>query len=186
MDNLEIQKDEKNPIEKERFNIKEYIKPLLIGLGIALIIKLFVFELAEVKGTSMYPTYNDGNLLFVQKIIKITDGYKRGDIVIFDSHDADAPIYVKRVIGLPKDHIVIKDNKVMINNNVVNETYLPQGTDTVGDIDIVVPDNELFVMGDNRMHSKDSRMIGTINEKQVRGEVVCRINPLIKLFKVNK
>lgn len=164
---------------------KDYIIPIFIGLSIALILKFFVFELAEVKGASMNPTYENGNLLLVEKITKWTSNYNRYDIVTFDSDDKQAPIYIKRIIGLPKDHVVIKDNKIYVNNAEINESYLPKNTITTGDIDLEVPEKEFFVLGDNRTQSKDSRIIGTIKQSQIRGVVFSILPQFIKFLKIN-
>ncbi len=97
--------------------------------------------------------------------------------------------YIKRIIGLPGEHIEIKDGKVYINGEELEEDYLAEGVETNSDggsfIDIVVPENSVFVMGDNRSHSADSRRFGCIPYKKIEGKVVFRFWPFSVWGKVN-
>ena len=98
--------------------------------------------------------------------------------------------YIKRVIGLPEDHIAIKDGKVFVNNEIIEEKYLPTGIITDNGqgncIDVVVPQNTVFVMGDNRAQSMDSRCFGCIPLEKIESKVCIRIWPLNKLGKIDK
>ena len=97
--------------------------------------------------------------------------------------------YIKRVIGLPGEHVEIKDGKVYINGEELAEDYLPEGTETTpvsgAYIDIVVPDGYLYVLGDNRGGSTDSRRFGCIPKDRVESKVLCRFWPFNKFGKVN-
>lgn len=98
--------------------------------------------------------------------------------------------YIKRVIGLPGDHVVINDNKVYINNNEFIESYLQPGVVTDNGrgncTDIVVPDNSVFVMGDNRTQSTDSRCFGCVPLEKIESKVWIRIWPLDKFGEIDK
>ena len=98
--------------------------------------------------------------------------------------------YIKRVIGLPGDHILINDGNVYINGNKLNEEYLQLGVATNNGrgncIDIVVPENSVFVMGDNRSQSTDSRCFGCIPLEKIESKVIIRIWPLSKFGKIDK
>lgn len=142
---------------------------IIISLIIGFIVRMYIFELVKVDGLSMFPTYNNEQHLGV---LKTFQNIKQGDIVIFKSHDIYENIYVKRIIGLPNDHIVIKNNEVYINDIKLKEKYLPPYVNTNGEIDIIIPNNEYFVMGDNRSQSKDSRLIGTIKKDDIMGKVI--------------
>lgn len=98
--------------------------------------------------------------------------------------------YIKRVIGLPGDHIVIKDNKVYLNNKEFSEPYLQPGVVTDNGrgycTDIVVPDNSVFAMGDNRTQSTDSRCFGCVPLEKIESKVWIRVWPLNKFGKIDK
>ncbi|OJG46531.1 signal peptidase I [Enterococcus hermanniensis] len=148
---------------------------ILIGL------RQFVFTPVVVKGDSMDPTLIDGERVIALKNTKI----KRFDIVTFPAPDDVGKNYIKRVIGLPGDTIEYKNDRLYINGEKYDEPYLDEYkkelTDNqplTYDFDLKelygsekVPEGELFVMGDNRRISKDSRIIGTIKEKDIMADV---------------
>ena len=158
-------------IKKVAKCIFDNIVVVLISIGIGLLVRNYVFGLAHVDGVSMAPTFHNTQLVLIDKISPIFTDYKYGDIVVFDSHDEQNNKYVKRVIALPNDHIVIKNDKVYVNDKQIVENYLVEGTPTEGKIDLVVPKNQYFVLGDNRMNSKDSRFIGPIEREDMTGRV---------------
>ena len=159
----------------------EYV-PLLIILFFILIIRAFICTPVRVNGTSMVPTLNDGDYMLLYKLKKRATGIKRFDIVVIKT---DSGLLIKRVIGLPGEHVRYEikneNNKevayLYINNKVVEETMLSEeyrNQTCVYDYDlckdgITVGDNEYFVMGDNRGNSKDSRLLGNINDKEISG-----------------
>lgn len=157
---------------------KTKVKPIntfviiFISLIIGICIRMFLFEVVQVDGLSMYPTYSNEQHL---GILKNFYDIEHGDIVIFNSHDSQDNVYVKRVIGLPNDHLQIKDNRIYINDKIIKEDYLSKFVVTEGDIDITIPENEYFVLGDNRTQSKDSRIIGTIKKEDIKGEVLFKM-----------
>jgi signal peptidase I len=155
----------------------EWIKALFIALLIAFIIRVFFFTPAIVEGASMQPTLHDQNRMIVSKIGEP----KRFDVVVF--HATEEKDYIKRVIGLPGDRIEYKDDTLYINGKPYDEPYLESSkqelingpltnsftlreTPVGGD---VVPEGHLFVMGDNRRNSMDSRHIGAIPVDSVVG-----------------
>lgn len=165
--------------------VKEWIKTILAAIIIALLVSV-VIQPVVVDGRSMLPTLEDGNYLIVSKL-----GYKitypsKGDIIVAEtdnlSDDGKSKKIVKRVIGLPNDHIVIKNGSVYLNDKKLNENYIKDSY-TDGSVDIIVPENEVFVMGDNRLESQDSRAIslGTINKSDILGKVVIRLFPFNKI-----
>lgn len=158
--------------------VKKVIKCILdnliivvVSIGIGLLIRNFVFGFAHVDGVSMAPTFHNTQIVLIDKISPLFTDYKHGDIVVFFSHDKENNDYVKRVVGVPNDHVVIKDNKVYVNDEQIDENYLAKGTSTEGKIDLVVPKGQYFVLGDNRTISKDSRFIGTIEREDIKGRV---------------
>ncbi|MCP1144024.1 signal peptidase I [Lysinibacillus endophyticus] len=167
--------------KKEKNELWEWIKALLIAFGIAVIIRYFLFTPIVVDGDSMMPTLVDGDRMIVNKIGYTIGEPKRFDIVVF--HAPEGKDYIKRVIGLPGDYIEYKDDQLYINGKPYDEPYLDQykselteGTltqdFTLQDVDPtleVIPEGYVFVMGDNRRYSKDSRHIGIVSEEKIIG-----------------
>lgn len=160
----------------------EWIKALLIAFGLAAIIRVFLFTPIVVDGISMMPTLEDGDRMIVNKIGYTIGEPDRFDIVVF--HAPEQKDYIKRVIGLPGDTVEYKDDVLYVNNEPYEEPYLDQykseildGTltedFTLSDIPLidsgVVPEDHIFVMGDNRRYSKDSRHIGPVEIDEVIG-----------------
>ncbi|WP_251550774.1 signal peptidase I [Neobacillus muris] len=151
-------------------------KSLLAALGIAFIVRTFVFAPYIVEGASMEPTLHNHEKIFVARLT-ITGDIKRGEIIIIKGKEEN---YVKRVIGLPGDTVEMKNDQLLINGEVVKENYLSEnrelakqmGSLLTGDFGpITVPKNKLFVMGDNRLFSKDSRNgLGLIEENAIIGK----------------
>lgn len=155
---------------------------ILIGL------RVFVFTPVNVKGDSMDPTLADGERTIALKNSEI----KRFDIVTFPAPDEPGQTYIKRVIGLPGDTVEYKDDTLYINGKKYAEPYLNQykneltdGLPLTNEFTLKevtgkakVPKGELFVLGDNRRISKDSRMIGMIKEKKISGDVKFVLWPL--------
>jgi signal peptidase I len=178
---------------KKRSETFEWVKSIMGALVIAFIIRSFFFTPIVVAGESMNPTLQDKDRMVVTKIGEP----KRFDIVVF--HAPDGTDYIKRVIGLPGDSIEYKNDILYINGKAYNEPYLEKykktliggtltdsftlketavGSDTV-------PKDCLFVMGDNRRKSKDSRYIGAIPMKKVIGTTNVVFYPLKEIKIVN-
>lgn len=155
----------------------DLIIPCIVGMLIGLILNLFV-GFTSVNGMSMYPTLEHKNFLIMNKIFK--KNATNGDIIVFDTTPdvkrRDKIFYIKRVIAKEGDHIVIKDGKVKVNNIELKEDYT-DGSVTEGDIDIVVPEGNYFVLGDNRDGSSDSRVFGLVSQENVVGIVINRLYP---------
>lgn len=177
--------------------IKEILKNLLfIAVLIAVLFALrkFVFTPVVVRGDSMDPALADGERVIALKNTSI----KRFDIVTFPAPDEAGVNYIKRVIGLPGDTIEYKDDTLYINGKKFTESYLKEyksqltdGNPLTYDFSLEevtgttkVPAGKLFVMGDNRRISKDSRSIGFISEEVVLGDVKFVFWPLDKLGSV--
>lgn len=156
-----------------------YLKVILLALLIALLLRTYVFEVTKVDGDSMLPDLQDGNSLITSKINYRIWEPQRGDIVIVEAPDRYNEFYIKRIIGLPNERITIKDGKVYINSSLLSEPYLPEGTETNGEIDMLIESNAYFVMGDNRNASHDSRSsaVGTIGINNIKGKAVFRVYP---------
>jgi len=154
-------------LERELILIfKNYVIPSIIGIVIALIFNSF-FAIIKVDGTSMNPTLNDGDFLLGYKKYK---SLKQGDIIVatinrFDTKEKE--IIIKRIIALEGQTISIKNGKVIIDDEILNENYALSMTNLEDMNEIVIPEDEVFLMGDNRDNSLDSRIQGTINIKDI-------------------
>lgn len=169
---------------KEKY--KELIQSVLIFLSV-ICIHTFVIGAVRVEGKSMYPTLNDkvdNDRMVVEKISNYTKSYRRGEIIIFKPYEESKNIYVKRIIGLPNDIVEISNGKVYVNGRELKENYLKAGVETYPKIKIIVPENQVFVLGDNRDNSVDSREIGTVSMDNIKGHALCRFN--IWEFSVSK
>ena len=158
---------------------------------VALVIKTFVMQAFFIPSSSMEPTLLINDRVLVNKLSYRFGDPERGDIVVFERPDGavttddDINDLIKRVVGLPGDSIVIEDGAVAVNGTVLTEDYLPESSRTENGLvpcttasPCVVPEGEIFVMGDNRRNSHDSRYIGTIPESSIVGEAFVRIWPL--------
>ena len=162
-----------NKADKKKKLIKEIISWVLciaLALGASVLLRTYVFELVKVDGDSMLPTLHSEQTLFVDKVTPVKD-YKHGDIVIVHYPGYEEKAFVKRVVGLPGDTIEIKAGKLIRNGEIIEEDYIKE--EMRSDYhEITVPENSIFVMGDNRNDSMDSRGVGTIDEELVLGRSV--------------
>jgi signal peptidase I len=169
-------------MSQEKSETWEWIKALVIAVLLAVVIRYFLFTPIIVDGLSMVPTLHDSNRMIVNKLSYKMGEPKRFDIVVFKA--TEEKDYIKRVIGLPGDHVAYKDDVLYINGQPMGEPYLD---DLKGETDGLltynftleevtdnslerVPEGELFVMGDNRRFSKDSRIIGPVPMEKIIGE----------------
>lgn len=151
---------------------------LILTLAI-LLCNLFICRLAFVYGESMSPTLETKDCILVWKMF-----YKPnpGDIVMTDRENAFSQMLVKRVIAVEDQQVWIKDGQVMVDGTVLEEPYLNVSEAVFHDeMKITVPEGEVFLMGDNRNRSKDSRDIGCIRVDSLEGKVVARIFPFNRI-----
>lgn len=140
---------------------------LAISMIIILILRIYIFEIVKVSGDSMYPTLKDGQLIFLWKPISTLS---RGDIVVFTSPDETE--LIKRVIGLPGENIEIENGIVYIENIEMDEKYQFDSTPPDSISEILISTDSVFVMGDNRNFSEDSRKFGTIPYQLIKGKLI--------------
>lgn len=162
---------------------------IVFALLIVILCRQFLFSPSTVYGESMLPTFEEKDKILISKISDI----QRFDMIVFDAPDADEK-YIKRVIGLPGDTVEMKNDVLYINGKVTEEPYLDEiknelifdkltGDFTLTEItgEARVPEGSIFVMGDNRLYSKDSRFFGFVSEDAIMGEVKLRLYPLNKI-----
>ena len=158
-------------------DIKEWIQAILIAIVVSVVIRLFLFETTLVYGNSMESTLRDRDRVIINKLVYHLYTQSRGDIVVFKNPDNSNENYVKRVIGIAGDTVEVLDQKVYINDQLLDEPYLD--VETENDFPkFEVPEDTIFVMGDNRNRSQDSRYIGPIPVENIIGKAQLRIWPI--------
>lgn len=157
-------------------SVREWVLCIVIALGIALIINKFFIYKVYIPTESMVPTINVDDQLFVTRIYN-HDKIERGDVLVFHSDEFD-DTYIKRVIGLPGDSIVIDKGKVTVNGEVLEEDYV-EFQDKVTSGTYNVPEDKYFFLGDNRALSKDSRkwVNPYIDEEDIQAKAVLKVYP---------
>jgi signal peptidase I len=142
----------------------------------------FAIQTVHVEGLSMFATLDDNDYLIADKIDYRLHPPQRGDIIILRPPTLSTTDYIKRVIALPGERLLIRNAVVYINGHRLDEPYLPEqwvaNTEWGGPNGTVIPDNEYFVMGDNRNRSQDSRVFGPIGRDRIDGRAWFRIWPL--------
>lgn len=161
---------------------------VLVAVVLAVLLRAFMVQVFYVPSTSMLPTLRPGDRILVDKLSYHLHAVDRGDIVVFARPPAEhcggpvVPDLVKRVIGLPGDHISSRGNQVIIDGKPIPQPWLPPGTVLGKPIPpTVVPPNSFYVLGDNRARSCDSRYWGVVPRSLVVGKVVAVIWPLSRL-----
>ena len=165
----------------------DVVKLVILAFIIVWPIHKFVFQPFLVQGPSMEPTFFDKEYLIVEEISYRFNSPQRGEVIVFRSPNNPADYLIKRVIGLPNERVVIRGGEITIYNNSqpagfkLNESYLPPGLTTGGDVDLKIGVNQYFVLGDNRSVSLDSRSFGVVDRKSIVGRVWLRGWPINRI-----
>ncbi len=165
--------------------LAEWVLVIVLAVLASIVIRTFVFETFSIPSKSMKPTLYVGDRIIIDKLSVDLGTINIGDVVVFKAPkdvaaDCDDPVtdLVKRVVGLPGDHLTSKGNTIYVNNQPLKENWShwePLGS-AIGDV--VVPANQYFVMGDNHFNSCDSRTWGTVPRSDVIGKAFLRFWPL--------
>ncbi|MBM7623212.1 signal peptidase I [Sporohalobacter salinus] len=151
--------------------VREFFESVVIAGVLAFFIITFVAQSFVVQGQSMEPTLHNGERLFVDKVSYRFSNPDRGDIIVFSPKGSPNKKYIKRVIGLPGDKVMIRKRKVYVNGNPIKEDYTLEKT--LGNFGPYhVPKKHLFVLGDNRNNSADSRytsLVGFVSYDSIEG-----------------
>ncbi|HUJ93822.1 MAG TPA: signal peptidase I [Terriglobales bacterium] len=162
-----------------------WFRDLVISLAISAFIIIFLYQPVKVEGTSMMPSLEDQERIFVNKFVYRLEAIQRGDIVVFRYPRDPSKSFIKRVIGLAGDRIRIEGGQVYVNGEPLEEDYVPRAyEDQRSYVEIVVPPNSFFVLGDHRSMSNDSRDFGPVNESYIYGKAVFGYWPVDKLGRV--
>lgn len=156
--------------------------PIITAVVFAMLIKKFVFFNVEVPTTSMVPTINANDRLISTRVYNL-ENLQRGDIIVFYFKPADK-LYIKRLIGLPGDHIEIKEGGVVyVNGDKLEEDYVENPDPSVANVTYDVPENKYFFLGDNRKSSSDARKwdkeygITYIDGSEIKGKAQIKFYP---------
>jgi len=162
-----------------------WLRDLIISLAISAFIIVFLYQPVKVEGTSMMPSLDDQERIFVNKYVYRLEPIQRGDVVVFRYPRDPSKSFIKRVIGLAGDRIRIEAGEVLVNDNALEEDYVPPAyADQRSYKEIVVPPNSYFVLGDHRTMSNDSRDFGPVNIGYIYGKAVFGYWPMDKMGRV--
>ncbi len=173
--------------DKFKSNFAELLEFVAVLAAIFIFIRLVVAEPHKVSGRSMVPNFQDGDMLITNKLSTNFETISRGEVIILKNPRDNNVDFIKRVIGLPNDKVMISGGKVYINNHELQEPYLPAGTITNGmsylqdGVETTVLEGQYFVMGDNRGGSSDSREWGPVKKELIIGQAYLRYWPIQKL-----
>ncbi len=162
----------------------EIIKVVIIALVIIIPVRYFLVQPFFVNGASMEENFHDGDYILIDEISFRFHDPARGEIIVFRYPNDQTQFFIKRVIGLPEETVEVKNNTVTIYSKdnpgglVLKEPYLDASQETRGNLRYKLDPHEYFVMGDNRLHSSDSRVWGSVNRALVTGRVFSRAWPL--------
>lgn len=192
MDTADIKKTPHQPIlspQAKTFwqNVAEWVKVIVIALVIALPVRYFIAEPFIVSGASMDPTFSTGQFLIVDRLTYRFNEPQRGDVIIFEYPNNPSVYYIKRIIGLPNEHVDIRNGIVTITNEqnpkgiTLDQSYVDPSHASHDSYRSSVGAHEYFVMGDNRAESSDSRVWGLLDKKFIVGKPIVRMFPLSAL-----
>lgn len=162
----------------------ELTKWIVVGIIILTLTHFFVATISIVDGISMEPNFHDNEYIIVDRYQYNFGTPSRGDAVVLKfPGDPEYKKYIKRIVGLPGEQIEIKNGEVFINGAKLNEPYIP-GVQTLADhpIDLTLPPDEYFIMGDNRPNSNDSRIWGTAGRRFLIGKAWFEIFPKFRII----
>ena len=162
-----------------------WLRDLIVSLAISAFIIVFIYQPVKVEGTSMMPSLEDQERIFVNKFVYRLEPISRGDIVVFRYPRDPSKSYIKRVIGMAGDRIRIDSGQVYVNGEALDEDYVPPAyADSRSYPETVVPPNCYLVLGDHRSMSNDSRDFGPVNQTYIYGKAVFGYWPMDKVGRV--
>jgi signal peptidase I len=156
--------------------ILEITQIIVFAISIFLFLYLLILQPHKIKGSSMEPNFHNSEYLLTDKISYRLGQPQRGDVIVFKAPPDFKDEFIKRIIGLPNEKITVKEGQVFINDQLLNEPYLPQETKTLAakaipeDTSVLIPADSYMVFGDNRNHSFDSRSFGPISNNKITGK----------------
>ncbi|HVM76596.1 MAG TPA: signal peptidase I [Candidatus Paceibacterota bacterium] len=168
-------------------SLLEVLEIAVIAVVAVFVVRTYLVQPFLVSGTSMVPTFASGDYVLTDELTFHFRTPERGEVVVFHDPEDWSTYFIKRVIGLPGEHVVIKNSEVTIYNQhdpngfTLDEKYLPSGLVTSGNIDVTLSSSSYFMLGDNRPFSYDSRSWGPLPAKNIVGLVRFRLWPVNEL-----
>jgi signal peptidase I len=170
------------PLRPRGMMLSVWLRDLIISLAISCFIIIFLYQPVKVEGTSMMPSLEDQERIFVNKFVYRLEPIRRGDIVVFRYPRDPSKSFIKRIVGLAGDRVEIDAGRVFVDGKPLDEDYVPRAyEDQRSYPEIVVPPDCYFVLGDHRTLSNDSRDFGPVNERYIYGKAVFGYWPVDKL-----
>ncbi len=157
--------------------LRDMVGTILPAIVIALLIHLFLAQATRVYGQSMEPNLHTNERLVIEKLSYHFHGPRRGDVVVLRDPSGSPELLIKRIVGLPGERVTLADGRVYVDGTPIAEPYLDQPTQGSGR-SWIVPPFHVFVMGDNRSASRDSRTFGTVPMEELIGKALFRYWPL--------
>ncbi len=172
--------------------ILEFVQSIVLALSVFVLIYLFVAQPNQVKGSSMVPNFTDAEYLLTDKLSYQFGAPMRGDVVIFKAPSSepcaeDECEYIKRIIGLPGDKVMVENGQVLLNGKQLDQSFIPDnyvtdpGTFCQEGIEVQVPQDKYLVFGDNRSHSRDGREFGPIDKSLIVGKAFFKYWPVSEM-----
>ena len=168
------------------FSLWEIMEVILITAVTVFLIRAFIVQPFLVSGSSMFSSFVDGDYVLVDQLTYRFYEPQRGDVIVFRYPLNPSQFYIKRIIGLPGDHVVVRNGKYLVNDIEIKEDYLDEDIITTGRADAVVGEKEIFASGDNRPHSYDSRNFGPFSFDNLIGVVKLRLLPFLRAGEIKR
>lgn len=168
-------------------SLLELLEIAIVAIGAVFLIRTFLIQPFLVSGASMTPTFSDGDYLLVDQVTYRFREPLRGEVVVFRSPTDSSIYFIKRIVGLPGEAVIIKNGAITIENKSnpqgfgLDEEYIPREVATRGNEKFVLDSNNYFLLGDNRSYSFDSRSWGELDRKKIVGLVSLRLWPITEL-----
>jgi len=163
-----------------------WLRDLIISLAISAFIIIFLYQPVKVEGTSMMPSLDDQERIFVNKFVYRIEPIERGDIIVFHYPRDPSKSFIKRVIAIAGDRVRIEAGQVFVNDQALDEEYVPHAfIDERSYPEIVVPADSYFVLGDHRTMSNDSRDFGPVAAGYIYGKAVFGYWPVDKMGRLH-
>lgn len=178
----EIKTDKPRTANRAAALFSAWVRDLVISLAIAAFIIVFLYQPVKVEGTSMMPSLDDQERIFINKFVYRIEPIQHGDIIVFRYPRDPSKSFIKRVIGVAGDRVRIVDGRVYLNDKLLVEDYVPRAyRDDRSYPEVVIPPDSYFVLGDHRSLSNDSRDIGPVDASYIYGKAVFGYWPMDKM-----
>jgi len=174
------------------YSFWEIFEVIVLAVVVVVIVRSFLIQPFLVSGASMEPNFSSGDYLLIDEISYRFTQPARGDVIVFHYPGDESVYYIKRVIGLPGEKLLLNNGEIKIFNSqnpngfVLKESYLPMDLKTGGNEEINLKDGQYFVLGDNRNYSFDSRSWGNLQKSEIVGMVRLRLWPFNKAMAVGQ